>query len=210
MGLLLRDVSPVWQQNKCPTVETVQDLADLEGDLAALATGSTPITALQLDDVTSSISSIVRGADEVPGLSALIKYTQVVDNYAYMGTADVPAAEAAALLAVAGGVQAQANANAQAAAAAATIPVTIMTGVPGSGKLRVCASITALAKEGGRWVTLRPDVQTEAYFDAHHLQDQLATFLTGCVWTQSGGICSIRVWVGVGMLRPSAPTRGIR
>ena len=176
-GQLLRNVASVWQQNQSTPVETVQTLDDVDVFMKDMLTGPSPIVGLDIDDITSSISSIVPDADLVPNLGKLIKYTQIVDSYAYMADGNVPTTEVESLLAAQDGVTAAREE--QTTAPTDTIPITIITGVPGSGKLRVCASITALAKENTRWHTLRPDVQTPAYFDAVHLQDQLSKLLAG-------------------------------
>lgn len=59
------------------------------------------------------------------------------------------------------------------------IPITIVTGIPGSGKARVCASIMALATDGVKWIMLRQDfTENKGTFSMPLMQQQLAAAIS--------------------------------
>lgn len=62
------------------------------------------------------------------------------------------------------------------------LPITIVTGVPGTGKARVAASVVALTKDTARWVLLRQDfAENHGDFSVTQLQEQLAAVVTAAV-----------------------------
>lgn len=67
------------------------------------------------------------------------------------------------------------------------IPIVIVTGVPGSGKARLCSSIVALAKDDARWLVFRPDFQSPSRFDPKQLQMSMHNAVLGNERTKSAG-----------------------
>ena len=67
------------------------------------------------------------------------------------------------------------------------VPITIVTGVPGSGKARVCSSIVALAKEDTKWMVLKPDFETAPIFNLKKLQSQLKNVAAAHSRSRGGG-----------------------
>ncbi|XP_031729028.1 dynein axonemal assembly factor 9 [Anarrhichthys ocellatus] len=57
------------------------------------------------------------------------------------------------------------------------VVITIITGLPGSHKKRLCNFLVQLNKEHGRWVVYRPGPGSCDGFSASHLQQYLASFL---------------------------------
>ncbi|KAF3845128.1 hypothetical protein F7725_008291 [Dissostichus mawsoni] len=57
------------------------------------------------------------------------------------------------------------------------VVVTIITGLPGSHKERLCNYLVQLNKERGRWVVYKPDPDSCDSFSASHLQQYLSGFL---------------------------------
>ncbi|XP_078132909.1 dynein axonemal assembly factor 9 [Sander vitreus] len=57
------------------------------------------------------------------------------------------------------------------------VVITIITGLPGSHKKRLCNFLVQLNKEHGRWVVYEPDPDSCDSFSASHLQQYLSSFL---------------------------------
>ncbi|XP_034050720.1 uncharacterized protein C20orf194 homolog [Thalassophryne amazonica] len=57
------------------------------------------------------------------------------------------------------------------------VVITIITGLPGSHKKRLCNFLVKLNKEYGRWVVYDPDIDNCNHFSAAHLQQYLSSFL---------------------------------
>ncbi|XP_071778609.2 dynein axonemal assembly factor 9 [Centroberyx gerrardi] len=57
------------------------------------------------------------------------------------------------------------------------VVITIITGLPGSHKNRLCNFLVQLNKEGGRWVVYQPGPDSCDSFSASHLQHYLSSFL---------------------------------
>jgi hypothetical protein len=124
-------------------------------------------------------------AAAVPNLSRVLQLAEVEDAY---GPLVAPTEEIQHILAPAQSATADAVAaiaDAARASADGRIHITIITGIPGSGKARVCSSIVALAKEDFRWVTVKPDFATAPTFDPTRLQSQLRNVHLG--QARSGG-----------------------
>ena len=67
------------------------------------------------------------------------------------------------------------------------IPIMIVTGVPGTGKARLCSSIVALAKDDIRWLVFRPDLQSSSRFDPKQLQMSMHNAVLGNERTKNSG-----------------------
>ncbi|XP_032237249.2 dynein axonemal assembly factor 9 isoform X2 [Nematostella vectensis] len=58
------------------------------------------------------------------------------------------------------------------------LSLTILTGVPGSGKDELCSTLVALAKENSKWIILKSPISSSQPFDPEGLQASLTTTLT--------------------------------
>lgn len=110
----------------------------------------------------------------LPNLDTTVWHVRVCDAYAHLDA--VPAAEADALFCT--GVNGSAKNSKDDESGqdddSIGIPINIVTGVPGSGKSRLCTSIVSLAREKVQWLVLRQELDSAGAFEPSWLDDSLS------------------------------------